>query len=393
MKSSGIILLFRFSLIIFISTGLASCGIWSSIFGDEEGEQPAELVKFDSEVSFRRLWSTNIGNGQGKKYNRLQPVIEDDVIYVVANDGLLRALDRENGRRIWQSNLEYAITGGVGTGGDYLFLGTENGRLIALDKNSGEVLWNIETSSEVLSVPASNGVYVVVQTLDDKLTGYDAASGQQIWIYESTVPALTIRGTSSPVIVNDVVLAGFGNGVLVSVSIDNGTLRWDSRITVPSGRSELERLTDVDAELLVDNGSVLAPSYQGFLSQINILTGQTMWRVPESSIAGTSIGFGNVYITDARGHVKAYRRAAQEEQVWVNDLLDLREVSRPVSFSNYIAVGDFEGYLHLLSQIDGHFVGRIRIDRKGLRSIQSRNGILYAYGNSGNLVVLQVEAN
>ena len=91
--------------------------------------------------------------------------------------------------------------------------------------------------------------------------------------------------------------------------------------------------------------------------------------------------------------MKAYRRGTQEEQVWINDQLDLREVSRPVSFSNFIAVGDFEGYLHLLSQIDGHFVGRIRIDNKGLRSIQSRNGILYAYGNGGNLVVLQVTAN
>ncbi len=393
MKIPNIMFLLRFNLILLIFSGLNACSVINNIFGDDEGEEPAELVNFDSEVTIRRLWSTDIGDGQGDKYNRLKPAIEGDVIYVVANNGLLRALDLETGRRIWQNNLDYVITGGVGIGGDYLFLGTEDGTLLALDKNNGEVLWNRAASSEILSVPASNGVYVVAQTLDDKLTGYDAASGEQIWIYESTVPALTLRGTSSPIIVNDVVLAGFANGVLVSVAIDNGTLRWDSRITVPSGRSELERIIDVDAELLVDSNTVLAPSYQGFLSQINILTGQTLWRVEESSIVGTSIGFGNIYITDARGHVKAYRRGTQEEQVWINDQLDLREVSRPVSFSNFIAVGDFEGYLHLLSQIDGHFVGRIRIDNKGLRSIQSRNGILYAYGNGGNLVVLQVTAN
>ena len=384
--------IFKFSLLILLSALLSACGMIAGIFsGDDETEQPAELTNFDEEVNFRRLWSTNIGDGQGEKYNRLRPVIEDGVIYVAANNGIVQALNLEDGRRIWESRLAYFVSGGVGIGGDYIYLGTEDASLIALDKNSGETVWIRDASSEVLSVPASDGTYIIAQSVDGRLTGYDAETGEQLWIYESTVPSLSLRGTSSPIILDNFVLAGFENGDLVSLAIDNGTLNWSSRVAVPTGRSEIERIIDIDADLLVEGGSVLAPSYQGFLSMIDIVTGRTLWRVEESSITGASTGFGNIYISDDRGHIKAYRRGAQEETVWINDQLDLRGISKPVSFNNYIAVGDFEGFLHLLSQVDGRFVGRIRVDRDGLRIIQSQSGILYAYGNSGNLVAYQVE--
>ena len=384
--------LFKFSLLILMPVVLTACGILGN--DDDEIDLPAELVNFDEEVNFQRLWSVNIGDGQGEKYNRLQPIIEAGVIYVAANDGTVQALNLEDGRRIWESRLAYFISGGVGIGGDYLFLGTEDASLIALDKTTGETVWIRDASSEVLSVPASDGTYLIAQTNDGRLTGYDATTGDELWIYESTVPALSLRGTSSPVILADFVLAGFENGDLVSVAIDNGTLNWNSRVAVPTGRSEIERIIDVDGDLFIDSGTVLVPSYQGFLSMVDIATGQTVWRVEESSITGASTGFGNIYISDERGHVKAYRRTAQgqDESVWVNEQLDLREISKPVSFNNYIAVGDFEGYLHLLSQVDGRFVGRIRVDRGGLRIIQGQGGVLYAYGNGGNLVAYEIEA-
>jgi outer membrane protein assembly factor BamB len=374
-------------LILLLTTLLSAC----NIFGDADVEQPAELVNFDAEVTVRRLWRVGVGNGQGDQYNRLQPAIEASAIYVAANDGQVTALNPENGRRLWRNNLDFEITGGVGLGASRIFLGTSEATLIALDKQSGEFLWQADTSSEVLSVPAAQGNIVVVQSIDGRLAGYNVENGERLWIYENTVPALTIRGTSSPLIVDNFVLAGFDNGIMVSVALNNGTLNWDSRITIPTGRSEIERLTDVDAELHLNAGSVLVPSLHGYLSALDITTGQIQWRVEESSLVGVSTGFGNIYLADERGHVKAYRRGAQTPQIWVNDQLDLRQVSSPVSFNNYVAVGDFEGYLHLLSQVDGHFVGRYRVGSDGLRIIQSRNGILYAYGNAGDLVALRVE--
>ena len=363
---------------------------WISSNDDED--KPAELVDFSEEVKLRRVWSVKVGNGQGDKYNRLKAAIENNTIYAASNNGNVLAINRENGSRLWRTELDFQVTGGVGFGGNLVLLGTENSSVIALDAASGDILWETQVTSEVLSTPASNGNIVVVQAIDGKLSGHDARTGEQLWIYENTVPALTLRGESSPLIIENFVIAAFGNGTIVSLALNNGTLRWEERVAVPTGSSEIDRMVDIDGDLVLsDNGLLLVPSYQGYLAAIDAVTGQTRWRVEESSVNGASSGFGNIYVCDERDHVKAYR-TSQETTVWVNEQLDLRRLTAPTSFSNYVAVGDFEGYIHLLSQVDGRFLGRTRVDSDGIRApMQSRDNTLYVYGNSGNLSAYSVQ--
>ena len=373
---------------------LSGCG-WNPfefLAPNKDEAKPADLVNFDEEVRLRRQWSVNIGKGQGKKYNRIKPAIDGDVIYVASSNGNIYAINRESGNTLWRIRLEDEITGGVGVGGDLVLVGTLNSSLIALDADSGEIVWETAVSSEVLSAPAANNRVVVAQAVDGKLSGHDAETGEQIWIYENTVPALSLRGTSSPLIIENFVLAAFGNGSVVSLATDNGTLRWEERVAIPTGTSEIDRMVDIDGDLFVtDQGLLLVPSFQGYLAAIDVVTGQTRWRVQESSANGASSGFGNIYISDERGHVKAYR-SGEDDAVWVNEQLDLRNVSAPESFSNYVAVGDYQGYVHLLSQVDGRFVGRTRVDGDGIRAgMQSRGNTLYVYGNGGNLTALTVQ--
>ena len=380
---------FTFLLVLLAGCGWNPLSFWQS---NKDEAKPADLVNFDEEVRLRRQWSVNIGKGQGKTYNRIKPAIDGDIIYAASSNGNVYAINRESGSTIWRARLEAEITGGVGVGGDLVLVGTINSGLIALDVATGEVAWQTTVSSEVLAAPATNGRIVVAQSVDGKLTGHDAETGEQIWIYESTVPALSLRGTSSPLIIENFVLAAFGNGSVISLALDNGTLRWEERVAIPTGTSEIDRMVDIDGDLFVsDQGMLLVPSFQGYLAAIDVVTGQTRWRVQESSASGASSGFGNIYISDERGHVKAYR-TGQDDLVWSNEQLDLRNVTAPESFSNYVAVGDFEGYVHLLSQVDGRFVGRTRADRNGIRtSLQSRGNTLYVYGNGGNLSALTVQ--
>jgi outer membrane protein assembly factor BamB len=385
---------FRLLVLLLAVPLISGCG-WNPIAfitGGDDEVQPAELVSIDEEVRLRRLWSVNIGDGQGKKYNRLKSAIAGDVIFAASSNGNVFALNRENGNRIWRTRLDDIITGGVGVGGGLVVVGTENSKVIALDAETGLQQWETEVSSEVLSAPATDGEIVVVMAVDGKLSGHDASSGEQIWTYESTVPALTLRGTSSPLILENFLLAAFGNGTVVSLALDNGTLRWEERVAIPTGTSEIDRIVDIDGDLFIaDNGQLLVPSFQGYLAAIDVVTGQTRWRVRESSANGASSGFGNIYISDERGHVKAYR-SGQDDLVWSNEQLDLRQVSAPESFSNYVAVGDYQGYVHLISQVDGRFVGRTRVDRSGIRaSMQSQGNTLYVYGNGGNLSALTVQ--
>ena len=373
---------------------LAGCG-WNPFSflasNKDDLREPAELVKFDEEVRLRKVWSKNVGKGQGKRFHKLKPAIEGGLIYAASTNGIVMALDRESGRESWRVNLKKDISGGVGIGDNMVLLGTINSTVLALNADNGETLWESEVTSEVLSRPVTDDGIVVVQSIDGKITGLDASNGEQVWIYENTVPALTLRGTSSPLISGNFVIVAFANGSVASLALEDGTLRWEERVAIPTGRSEIDRIVDIDGDLYVnENGLLVVPSYQGYMSVINLLTGQTVWRTQESSSVGASSGFGNLYICDEDDLVKAYK-TGEDDIIWSNESLFLRKLTAPATFGNYVAVADFEGYVHLLAQVDGRVVGRTRADSKGVRaSLIARNNFLYVYGNSGNLIAYTV---
>lgn len=384
--------LLRVLLLSCFSLLLASCGVLDYFSRDDGAAEPSELVDFEPEVELRRLWSTNVGDGQGDKFNRLKPVLSAEHIFVAAYNGEVNALTREDGDRVWRQRLRLPLSGGVGYSNGLVLVGTENSQVIALDAETGDIRWEAEVSSEVLATPVGNGRVVVVQTVDGKLLGLDAESGNRLWVYENVVPALSLRGTSSPLIVDNFVIAAFGNGTVVSVALDNGTLRWDERVSIPTGRSEIDRLVDIDGDLILsDNRQVLVTGYQGYVAAIDVVTGQTRWRVDESSFVGAGSGFGNVYVVTEEDVLRAYR-PGQNNTVWENDQLRLRRLTAPQSFSNYVAVGDFAGYVHLLAQSDGRMLARARADRRGIQGrLVSRGNTLYVYGNSGKLVAFQIQ--
>ena len=161
--------------VLILSFSLSGCG-WFSWFGgdDEEKLEPAELVKFSNEVSMRRLWSTSVGDGQGKKYQRLVPALSDAKMYVASTDGQVAAFDAGNGKRLWRTNLKRELSGGVGVGEGLVLVGTTGGLVLALEQHDGRERWHSQLSSEVLAAPAAGDGVVVTQTFDGHLFGLSA---------------------------------------------------------------------------------------------------------------------------------------------------------------------------------------------------------------------------
>jgi len=361
-------------------------------FSDDEVNPPRELVAIEREVNLQRQWSVSVGNGQGKNYTELTPAIDGAVIFVASEDGDVVAVDRQSGDVIWQTRLRTAVTGGVGAGEGLVMLGTRNANVIVLDQSNGEELWRAPVSSEVLSAPQSNGDVVVAQTVDDKLVALDQKSGEQRWIYESTLPPLTLRGTSRPVFTGSgTVVAGISNGTLVSVSAENGVFRWEERVAIPEGRYDIDRVIDVDGDLVLDGSRILAASYQGNLMAFDVSSGRIVWGREASSYHGLTKGFGNIYYSDDESHLIAIRDNS-DDIVWENEDLEFREVTAPTAIGNFVALADLEGYVHLVSQVDGRIVGRTQIDNDGIRAnMLAQDGKLYVYGNSGRLVALNIQ--
>ncbi len=361
-----------------------------SIFSDDESEQPAELQRFDQEIELRQVWSESIGDGQGRHYNRLAPAIDGEMIFAAAADGTVVALDKISGDVRWRQRTGEEITGGVGAAGGMVVFGTRDAQVIALSQTDGERLWATAVSSEVLAAPQTDGRVVAAQSVDGRLTALNASDGVQRWVYDSTVPALSLRGTSKPLISGNTVVAGFASGIVAAIDATNGLLIWEERVAVPQGRYDIDRIIDIDGDPVLSGQTVFISSFQGNLLGLDLASGRIVWGMPGSSYNSLALGLGNIYWVNNFSHVLAVQNNT-ERTVWENEDLRLRRVNSPVTINNYVAVADFEGYLHLISQIDGRIISRDRVDRSGVRAnILSEGDTLYVYSNSGRLVALRL---
>ena len=318
-------------------------------------------------------------------------MIAGDVIYAAAANGEVQAIDKNSGRSRWRQKHKVSLSGGVGHFGDSLFLGGSDGEVWRLDAANGEILWQSAVTGEVLAPPQGNGRVVVVQSYDGKLFGLDHESGEILWRHDSNVPVLTIRGTSTPIVDGNVVYAGFASGRVLAFDASDGAVRWEARIAIPQGRSEIERIVDVDGTMAMNGMELYVASYQGRIAALDTRTGRKLWQRNVSSFYGVSQGFGNVYLSEENGTVTAFLRNGQGIR-WQQEALAWRGLSKPAPVSSYLAVEDFKGHLHLLSQVDGTFVGRIRPDSAGARADMLAEGtVLYVYTNDGKLIAYDIK--
>ena len=368
--------------------GLTAC----SWFGEESADPPATLTEFAPEAVAHELWSGSTGKGPGRAYVRLQPNLQRDMLYVSDARGRVRALAAETGERHWQTDLDLEITGGVGASADLVLVASRKGVVVALDKASGKERWRVAVSSEVLAVPVAEAGVVVVQSVDGRLTALAAADGKRLWSVERSEPALSLRGTATPVIVSDVVFSGFATGKLLAVSLHEGRVLWEIPVAQSQGRSEIERLIDVDAPVLVIGKLLVAAAYQGKIVALNLDNGRLLWSRDLSVYAPMATDGSNVYAVDTRGHLLALDLRSGAT-VWQQDKLHGRRPSAPVVVGQTLAVGDFEGYVHWLARDDGHFMVRTRISHEAVLATPVAEGAtLYVSAQDGNLAAYRLES-
>lgn len=377
----------RFKIAALLAAAVFAAGCSSNSSKEPE---PAELVKFDAEIQLDKVWSRSIGDGQGDTYNLLVPAVYGEQIYAADVDGLVVSMDRTTGKVNWKQDLDVSISGAVGAGYGLVLVGTLSGDVIALDVSTGEERWRSKVSSEVLSAPAINGDIVLVQTQDDRLIALEMDTGAQRWSYESAPAVLTLRGTGAPLLTNQLAIAGLSTGKVIALDTRRGLPVWEQRVAIPQGRSELERVVDIDGGLLLSGGTLYVGTYQGRAAALDVESGRVLWQRDASTYSGVALGYGSVYLSLADGTVESVDERSTTA-LWRNESLARRQLSAPAVFSSYVVVGDKEGYIHLLSQVDGRFVARERIDSNGVRARSVVDGDwLYVYGNGGKLVAMTI---
>jgi outer membrane protein assembly factor BamB len=325
---------------------------------DKDVDQPAKLTDISATLKPERVWTASVAD-KGAKPLRLGLglSIDGNRVYAAGRKGEVAAFDLQSGRALWRTKTKLALSGGPGAGAGMVVVGSTFGDLVALNPTSGAILWKIRLNGEVLSAPAISDRLIAIRTVDGKLHAIAPKDGQELWSTEQQVPRLSLRGTASPVLTGDLVLCGFDNGKVEAVNVSDGSVAWETTISPAHGKTELERMDDVDSTVRVSGSDVFAVGFQGRISMLALDTGQTWWSHDASSFRTLGLDDNAIYISSADGDVVALRRRTGAE-LWRQKALAHRRLSAAVETNDAIVVGDYQGYVHWLDKATGAIAAR-----------------------------------
>jgi outer membrane protein assembly factor BamB len=353
---------------------------------EKEVAPPAELVDFSPRLKTSRVWSISAGGGGEDDVLRLglRPAAADGRVYVAGHGGDIGGIELATGRDLWRTKTKLPLSGGPAAGEGIIVAGASSGELVALDAESGAERWRVPVGGEVLAAPVIAGGLVVVRTVDGRLRALRATDGTEAWVYEQPVPRLTLRGNGSPVISGDMVISGFDNGKVVAVSLATGELLWSATVAPSQGRTEIERLVDIDSPVTVSGQDLFVVGYQGRIAMLARDSGQIWWGRELSSHRGLAVDPDYLYVTTANSTVVALHRRDGTE-VWRQEQLLHRSLTRPALSGNAVVVGDFDGYVHWLDAASGNLLARVKSGGRITNAPVAAGELLLFQTDSGNV--------
>ncbi|MCG6940746.1 MAG: outer membrane protein assembly factor BamB [Thiohalocapsa sp.] len=369
---------------------LGGCGSLPGLGGERDPTPPTRLdKKLVQRATPRVLWTTRIGKGTDGRELRLQPAVANGRVFAADPSGVVAALSPADGRVVWERKTRLPLSGGPDVQGDTLVVGSTDGDLLALSTRDGAQKWHARLDSEVVSIPRIIRDLVLVHTVDDTVYGFDLASGEERWRYNFPAPVLTLHGASSPVATPDGAIVGVSGGRLAELELERGLPLWEAVITPPRGRSELDRIADLDADPVVEGNTAYVATYNGDLAAVDVTTGDVLWRRELSAQAGLAADRDALYITDSDDNIWA-ANPADGAGLWRQEKLRYRKVTAPALVGDFLVVADLDGYVHLLSRRDGALLGFTRVTKAqiGHQPVVS-GGVVYVYANNGVVAALR----
>jgi outer membrane protein assembly factor BamB len=325
---------------------------------DKDADRPAKLVNVHPTLRVDHMWSDNVGGDKTPLRLGLALTVEGNRVYAAGRRGDVAAFALASGHQIWRTHTKAPLGGATAVGAGIVVVGSTDGDVIALDAATGHVNWHVLVNGEILSAPSVGARAIIVRTGDGRLRGLALGDGKELWQQEQAVPRLSLRGVARPTLAGDVAICGFDNGKVVAVNSIDGTISWETPVAPPRGRTELERLVDIDSAVRVDDQDVYVVGFQGKVAMLSLETGQVWWSHDASSYRSLGLDDDNVYMTSADGEVEALTRRTGAV-VWDQKSLLNRGLSAPALMEGAVVVADFQGYVHWLDKATGAIAARV----------------------------------
>ncbi len=370
--------------------GLSGCSWFSDLFEGDENKHAKELVKIENRLKVNTVWQLSLGGKKEGQHSQLRPAADQSAVYAASSSGRLLAVDAQTGQSKWQIETGKELTGGVGLGDGLVYVGSRKGELMAYDKTTGEQRWITILSSTILTPAVSADEKTVVKTIDGRLHGLNTADGSKAWSYERRVPLLTLYGNSQVLISEGFVVAGFDSGKLTLLELQTGKPVWERTVAAATGRSELERMVDIDADPLVASGDIYVAAFQARLMAVDQESGRVRWVHKISTYAGFDLSGDSVMVSDEDGLLWNLDRSTGKP-LWKQDILEGRQPGTPRVVGSFASVGDREGYVHWFSLQTGEIAARVKLTSAPImvRPLYA-NELLYVLATDGTLTALSV---
>jgi outer membrane protein assembly factor BamB len=361
----------------------------------KKAAEPAELVDFEATAHPSKIWSANLGDGERRIGARQAPAVVDGRVFAAAAEGGVSALDLQTGKEVWRFKADkdqaLRLAGGPGAGEGLVVVGSLAGDVIALDAASGSERWRATVTSEIIAAPLVTQGAVYVRSNDGRITAFDAATGERRWFVEHELPALTVRGNAPLTYAPGVLFAGNDDGTLSALSLQDGRVLWQQAIGTPDGRTELERMADVDSAPLIDGTLLFASSFKNSTVAIDGPSGRPMWQSEHGGIGGMAVASSGLLVSDPAGTVYLLDKNSGAA-LWSQPALARRSLTGPAVQGDYAVVGDYDGYLHWLRLADGELAARERVGGKAIKGQPLvADGILLVQNVEGGLTAFRLD--
>lgn len=363
--------------------GMGGCSTVSSWFGSSKPVvKPAELVEFKPAATLSRAWDANVGSAGEYVFS---PATDGSGVYAAGRDGRIVKLDPASGREMWRADAGQVLSAGVGVGEGLVLVGTPKGELLAFRSADGSKAWAAKLSGELLVPPVADHGKVAARSNDGHVFLLEAGDGKVLWDAGRTLPALTLRQQSHLLLTGEALYAGHAGGRISALALNNGAPLWESNVALPKGASELERIADVVGPLVLDDKRICAAAFQGRVACFDAYRGNGLWTREVSALRGVDMDERMVYVADEHGALLAYDKI-RGTNPWKQDKLRDRRLSSPVAVAGrYVAVADFQGYVHLVNTDDGAFVARSATDGSAVGGVMIplKSGLVVQTANGG----------
>ncbi len=358
------------------------------VLGPAPADPPTALTEFKPSATAAVAWSAKVGAAGAYDFT---PAVDGGAVYAAGAEGDIVRLDAASGKEVWRVHAGEKLSGGVGAGSNLVLVGTPGGRVLAFDQN-GRALWKAKVSSEVLSAPQVSQGVVVVRSGDSRIFGLGAADGRRLWVYERAMPPLTLRSSAGVVLADGIAYVGFAGGKLVAIHIADGKTLWEAAVALPKGVTEIERIADITSLPAVEGDVVYAVAFQGRVAGIDRSSGRVLWTRDISSHTGLDAEDGRVFLSHTGGAVYALDRNGGKS-FWRQGGLLNRRLTAPLAMGKLVALGDLEGYVHVLARDNGAFAARVQTEESPVmaRLVRLNDATLLAQTRGGGLYAITLK--